>query len=360
VPVDDALARVGSRFRKSQNPDGGWSYFPARTSGSEPSTPSMTCAGLLALAMSHAVAVETILRDNPKATQFPVEPARDPAIRAGLIALGNAIRTERSKTFYFLWSLERVGVAYNLPTIGEVDWYTWGAECLFARQRPDGGWRSEEGPDVDTCFALLFLRRANLTRDLSTAMKGVKDPGQATLKATGIGAPSVVPGTDSAATLPKDLDPEAAKLCVELLRATPATQPGLIDRLKESKGVIYTDALAAVIPRLNGTVQDKARDALAERFTRMSAATLRAKLTEEDVEVRVAAVRACATKEDKAHVPDLIALLADAQPRVARAAYAALKALTRQDFGPTGEATPAERAKAAAAWQQWWQKQAAK
>ena len=56
----------------------------------------------------------------------------------------------------------------------------------------DGGWRSEEGPDVDTCFALLFLRRANLTRDLSTAMRGVKDPGQATLKATGIGASSLV------------------------------------------------------------------------------------------------------------------------------------------------------------------------
>jgi hypothetical protein len=361
VPVEDAMARVSARFRKSQNADGGWSYVPARGSGSEPSTPSMTCAGLLALAMSHAVAVEAVLRDNPRAApnQLPVEPGKDPAIRAGLIALGNAIRAQRSRTFYFLWSLERVGVAYNLPTIGEVDWYTWGVESLLARQHADGSWRGEEGPDVDTCFAVLFLRRANLTRDLSAALKGVKDPGQVTLKATGIGTESVGK-IDPSPALPRNLDPEAARLCLELLQAPADRQLPLIEKLRDTKGVIYTDALATVVPRLTGTVQEKARDALAERFTRMSAATLKAKLTEEDIEVRVAAIRACATKEDRDHVPDLIGLLTDSQPRVVRAAHTALKLLTKKDFGPPVDATATERSRAAAAWLAWWKDQGGK
>jgi hypothetical protein len=367
VPVEDALSRVNTRFRRSQNADGGWSYVPSRTAGGEGSTPSMTCAGLLALAMSHAVAVEAIRRENPRATatQLPVEPAKDPVIRAALIALGNAIRNEKSRTFYFLWSLERVGVAYNLPTIGELDWHTWGAEILFVRQRGDGGWRGEEGSDVDTSFALLFLRQANLTRDLSAALKGVKDPGQSTLKATGIGADSLppesaLPSKLDSAPLPKGLDPEAAKLCQELLQAAADRQQPLIERLRDTKGVIYTDALATVIPRLAGPTQDKARDALAERFTRMSASTLRAKLSEEDIEVRVAAIRACATKEDKAHVADLIPLLADPQQRVARASQSALKVLTGRDAGLAANATAPQRAKAVADWQAWWQKQAGK
>src|SRR5262249_50320758 len=124
--------------------------------------------------------------------------------------------------------------------------------------------------------------------------------------------------------------------------------------------VVNTDALAMSIPRLTGLSQDKARDALAERMTRMTATTLRGKLAEADVEVRIAAIRACATKDDKNHIPDLIALLNDRQPRVAGAAHKALKVVTREDFGPTADATTAERDKAIAAWKAWWQKQSAK
>jgi hypothetical protein len=42
---------------------------------------------------------------------------------------------------------------------------------------------------------------------------------------------------------------------------------------------------------------------------------------------------------------------------VARAAHAALKSLTNQDFGPDLDATRAEREKAVAAWKAWWDKQ---
>jgi len=374
VPVDEAMTRVSGRFRGCQQADGGWAYVPSKEG--EPPTASMTCAGLLGLAMSHGVALEANRRDG-KAGIRPLDPAQDPAIRAGLQALGTAIASTRAprggvltKGFYFLWSLERVGVAYNLPTIGTIDWYSWGAQLLTASQHADGCWRGEEGPLVDTCFALLFLRRANLTRDLSATLKNMKDPGQATLKAGGIGgagllAKGVTVGLTfgerpaSGDALPAQLDPEAAKLCRELLQAPAERQRALIARLRDAKGISNTDALTAAAARLTGPAQQEARAALAERLTRMTAATLRSRLAaDEDVELRVAAISAAATKEDRALVSDLIPLLADGQPRVARAAYHALRYLTKQDFGPGVDATPAQRAQAVAAWKSWWQKQA--
>jgi hypothetical protein len=68
--------------------------------------------------------------------------------------------------------MERVAVLYDLQTLGKKDWYLWGAEILLCHQHPDGYWDDEkaypgESPIVNTCFALLFLRRANLTPDLS-------------------------------------------------------------------------------------------------------------------------------------------------------------------------------------------------
>src|SRR5262249_27700502 len=119
----------------------------------------------------------------------------------------------------------------------------------------------------------------------------------------------------------------------------------------------YTQALAGAIPRLPATSQRKARDALAERLTRMTAATLRERLTDEDVEMRRAAALACGMKEDKQYVPDLIPRPEDRAARGARAAQGALKHLTKEDFGPAAKASPAERAAAIDRWKTWWNRQ---
>ena len=76
---------------------------------------------------------------------------------------------------YFLWSVERVGVIFNLKKIGGQDWYTWGSEILVANQDANGSWA--EGrfhgshPVVNTSFALLFLKRANLAKDLTAKLQ---------------------------------------------------------------------------------------------------------------------------------------------------------------------------------------------
>ena len=120
---------------------------------------------------------------------------------------------------------------------------------------------------------------------------------------------------------------------------------------------MYTQALAAAIPRLSGSGKVKARDALAERIARMTASTVADKLQDEDLEIRRAAALACAMKEQKTFIPKLLPLLEDPEASVVRAAHAALRTLTGRDFGPADAASRAERDKAVTAWKFWWTKQ---
>ena len=77
-------------------------------------------------------------------------------------------------------------VAFDLKTIGGKDWYTWGSDVLLVNQAADGSWHGDNSPTVDTCFALLFLKRSNLVTDLTARLKGrLRDPGEAILKAGG-------------------------------------------------------------------------------------------------------------------------------------------------------------------------------
>jgi hypothetical protein len=72
---------------------------------------------------------------------------------------------------YFLWSLERVAVIYGQDRIGGREWYPWGKKFILPKQQPDGSWQ-ERFPGVpDTCFALLFLNRVNIVKDLTDKLQ---------------------------------------------------------------------------------------------------------------------------------------------------------------------------------------------
>jgi len=405
LPVQPAVARVESRFRNSQGADGGWGYmYRPGSLIREPSTASMTCAGLLGLGIGFGSSHEAAAQKGARADRVQADFAKDRQVRAGLLALSTTVgepvsgrkgkqaipRLGRAgKVYYFFWSLERVAVAFGLNTIGNKDWYGWGSEIIVANQQDDGGWRGEFAScGADTCFALLFLRRANLASDLTTNLNGmIKD--EAILKAGGSGGAALqqippgltidekaTPGTQQAnsATPGKPPDPkpiekpqpqpkvpsteaDASRLGNELARAPAERQDALLEKLRDGKGVAFTEALAQSIPKLTGAGKTKARDALAERLARMKADTLRQWLRYEDAEIRRATALACAMKEDRSHVTDLIPLLEDPEVTVARAAHVALKSLTGQDFGPTANATAVERTQAVAAWKTWWDKQ---
>jgi vesicle coat complex subunit len=89
----------------------------------------------------------------------------------------------------------------------------------------------------------------------------------------------------------------------------------------------------------------------------MTARILRGYLQDPDAEIRRAAVLASAMKDLRDHIPLLIERLDDGEPLVVRAAVAALKAMTNQDFGPASGATAEEHKKAVAAWKDWWSRQ---
>lgn len=180
VPTEQALLIADERFAGSQNVDGGWGY---NLHGG--STASMTCVGLLGVAMGHGAKGAT---PKPGAALS----AEDPAIQAGLRKLGSHLGEPvlspqaglRMENLYLLWSLERVGMLYNLKTIGGKDWYGWGAQILVVNQSQDGAWSHSaqfhgSEPIINTCFALLFLKRSNLVQDLSDNLRlnmAITDP----------------------------------------------------------------------------------------------------------------------------------------------------------------------------------------
>jgi Prenyltransferase and squalene oxidase repeat len=489
-PVDGALRMVERHFRGTQCTDGGWPYFDNSAKAAPVSTPTMTCAGLLGMAVGYGVF-------NDKAKEKGVaarDPIRDPLVQAALSVLslrigvpsdklfgpevagevpaprlgggargafrrgfggGPRTRTAAGRLYYYLWSLERVSVALNLDTIGKKDWYAWGSEFILSNQEADGSWQGDYGAGgVDTCFALLFLKRANLASDLSALMSRAHNPGRMVLKAGDPGSteaaaakddqrvkpaptdrvadggpapaakdehpakpaptdraadgsskpapvaddhpvkpatpdrvadgpkpaatkddhPAKPAGADSTATkdTPKVIaekvspsqpkvasagDTSPAKLAEALLALPSREQDTEIDRLRNQKGGENTEALALAVPRLSPDQRRLAREALAEREGRMKADTVGRDLSDENPEIRRAAALACALKETKQFVPQLIGLLNDPELTVARAAHAALKDITGQDFGPAGNADASDRKRATTEWQEWWKKQ---
>jgi hypothetical protein len=168
VPVERSLLLADQRFAQTQLPDGGWAYHIHDPE----SKAAMTCVGLLGLAVGHGA----LLR-----SESPARAVEDRAIRNGLDALSRWIgawddRDDNGRlNLYKLWSIERVGVLYRLPTIAGKDWYGWGAKRILAEQNPNGSWSGGGYPGsttmIDTSFALLFLRRSNLVQDLTDRLQ---------------------------------------------------------------------------------------------------------------------------------------------------------------------------------------------
>jgi hypothetical protein len=394
------------------------------------STPSMTCAGLLGLAVGN-VSSQSSLRakstkkdkkeskeikedkdevqkkepEDKKGERKDVprkELGKDERVMAGLRFLGAVVNGKgpdqlppdpiapgrnfgrrpniQSNHYYLLWSVERVALAYGLETIGNKDWFAWGAEQLINSQARDGSWYGN-GDDGSYCtsLALLFLNHSNLVKDLTSALAGhVIDPDKVVLK-SGAGNPKPKE-TDKAPIQGKPIPPPevvqdtttpkreappktnpgprkssgAMSLSKKLLDANSTQEDDILDQFLQAKGNEYTEALAKVIPKLQGENRKKARQTLADRFARMTSDTLREMLGDPDPEIRRAASIACAMKEDKASIPELIHLLEDTESTVNRAAYAALKSLSGQDFGPAKNADTNEVGKAVTAWKAWW------
>jgi hypothetical protein len=193
VPSRTALLANEQYFRSTQLSDGSWAYHPNARNWRD----SMTCAGLLSLAMRYGVAGGQGRDIRPQQTIH----VHDGAVNQGLHYLAQALDkitvagnriagVDARDSLYFLWSLERMAVIYDLKKIGEREWYPWAAEMLVDVQDRDGQWPG--GNPVDTCFALLILKRSNFAKDL---LLTVKEPPSHPMPA--ISGPTILQGPDA-------------------------------------------------------------------------------------------------------------------------------------------------------------------
>jgi len=150
--------RVMEHWLKSQGPPGGWGYHSAmgkdKKTGKviDVSRPTMTTAGLASLYVcldnlygSRYVAC----RGNREADIAPIAKGLEWLEKrfAGAVKGGG-------HWHYFLYCMERVGLASGKKYFGTSDWYRTATLNLLPKQK-DGQW----GGVVNTSFALLFLVR---------------------------------------------------------------------------------------------------------------------------------------------------------------------------------------------------------
>ncbi len=156
------LKKAAQGFAKHQKAYGGWCYRPFQKG---PVSGSMTAAG--------GGSTGLILKLLKKAG---AERSREAAEAAG--HLSRALRwfaehfTPRENwvppnlpkrnywLYYYLYGVERLGAFAHVEKFGKHNWYWEGAEFLVKKQSRGGFWGIYPGSVRDTCFALLFLRRA--------------------------------------------------------------------------------------------------------------------------------------------------------------------------------------------------------
>jgi len=147
-----------------------------------PVTGSMTTAGLSSLVIVKAMLLER------KALQKELHVQLDRGIWDAIawcqanFALDRNPGMGRTWQYYYLYGLERAFVIMAKRMIGRHDWYREGATLMVGEQKDDGRWNPDGqveqfgggpsgGPSpfrtdvLDTCFALLFLKRATLKPD---------------------------------------------------------------------------------------------------------------------------------------------------------------------------------------------------
>ncbi len=225
VPVRPALEAVAHAARAQQTPEGTWHYD--RNLAMKHTS---ACAGLIFLALERGLQEENIQRSGGKTVDPKLNKniLDDPAVAKAMNYLGKMLakppvlsaqkKEERHQNaqkikeyyehyennkgvspppvgwsmdfafsgtiigadswgdLYLLWSLERVGVIYDVKTIqpkGGKDWYLWGSEIIVANQKEEGQWEDRFPGVPDTCFALLFLKRANIAKDLTDKFRAL-------------------------------------------------------------------------------------------------------------------------------------------------------------------------------------------
>ncbi len=152
-PGEKFWATLSKHFRGCQSPDGGWSYVVGGSS------PNMATAGLasLFLVFDSYHGKTPYSKDKPRALATGDAAEVLKSIERGMEWLG---KTKGGKEDgYYLYGIERTGVASGRKLIGGEDWFARGALAILQHQQRDGSiplgsWGGVVG---STSFCTLFL-----------------------------------------------------------------------------------------------------------------------------------------------------------------------------------------------------------
>ncbi|MFP4215358.1 MAG: DUF4159 domain-containing protein [Phycisphaerae bacterium] len=158
-------AAVMRHWLLTQNADGGWAYKwdksgkegPAGPSGNS-STRTMVTAGVASL---------FVCFDNLFADAFVQckTSSHFTAIQRGLDWFDRNFADDDgriqigSHSGYYLYGIERVGLASGYKYFGKADWFKLGTEYLLGKQKDNGSWGGGKSSVIETSYGLLFLAR---------------------------------------------------------------------------------------------------------------------------------------------------------------------------------------------------------
>ena len=152
-PGETFWKTMSQHFRKCQNVDGGWSY----TTGG--STPNMATAGLASMFLVFDMYHGRSCYSSKDPRTFTSGEAAEvlKSLERGMTWLGQSRGDKQDG--YYLYGIERTGVASGRKYFGGEDWFTQGALAVLRMQQPDGGiphgrWG---GGVCNTSWRVLFL-----------------------------------------------------------------------------------------------------------------------------------------------------------------------------------------------------------
>jgi hypothetical protein len=235
-------------------------------------------------------------------------------------------------THYYMYAFERYKSFQELiegKVVAEPVWYNDGVDYLKKTQGADGSWNSSGhacGPPVHTAFAVLFLTRSSQ----KSIKKATVDEG---ILVGGMGLPKDL--TNARIQDGQVITPQMVRDVDDLLELLNSTENKEFDA-KSLPGGLSLDA------------------DLTKRTSQLE--RLRAMVTNENYEARLAAVKTLARSRDLDNVPALIYALSDPDWRVVEAARDGLCFISRnfQGYGPPPQPTEQQVQAARDKWKEWY------
>jgi hypothetical protein len=157
-----------SQHADPKSPARGWCYWcGSRDESSHKAWGSMTAGAVGSLVICHYILNEPWMKDEAVLAGLEWM-AKNFSVTKNPLRGGPQDPNSVRYFSYWLYALERAGILYGTERMGPHEWYPAGAKVLLDAQAADGSWgfKSDiDSPVWDTCFAILFLRRA--TRPLT-------------------------------------------------------------------------------------------------------------------------------------------------------------------------------------------------